>query len=88
MEACKIVGIGIERAKKTVLTTTQNAARDVTIPLTKVFRTRQEIFWRQRFFGMTNTDTIIAGVRSALGNNLAHIYVMDSVYVRIYPFGT
>ena len=67
-----------------ILTTTQNAVRDVTRPLTKLFKTRQSIFLRRRFLGTTYKYTMIAGVRSALGNKVAQVYVTEFGDVSIY----
>ena len=36
--------------------------------------------------GIIYTDTTIAGVKSAAGNRVAHVYVTGLFYVRIYTF--
>ena len=78
-------GIRTKRAKKMIMDTTQNAVRDVAMHLTKQFRTRQEMFWWQRFCGTKYMDTMIAGMKSASGNRLAQVYVTNLGDIRINP---
>ena len=67
---------GVERAKKTIMSTTQNAVWGVTIHLMKRFWTRQEMFRRRRFKGIEYTDTMIVGVKSVSGDRVSMVYVI------------
>ena len=78
-------GIGIEWAKKIIMVTAQNSSRDVMTPITKRFWMRQAMFRRQRFRGMEYTNTMIAGVKYASGEKVAHVYVTDFSEFIIYP---
>ena len=69
-------GFGVERAKKTIMSTTQNAVWGVTIHLMKRFWTRQEMFRRRRFKGIEYTDTMIVGVKSMSGDRVSMVYVI------------
>ena len=55
----QMCGIGIEQAKKSIMASTQNFIRGLTIPLTKQFRTRQAMFRFRWFRGETYTNTMI-----------------------------
>ena len=77
-------GIVIERAKKIIMATTQNSVWGVTIPLTKRFWTRKEMFIHQWLSGTTYTNTMIAGIKSVSVDRVAHVYVTDFGEIRIY----
>ena len=81
----KMWGIGIERAKKTVQETTQQAVRDVTKPLTRRFRTRKALLRRRRFRGTTYSDTAFAKFKSARGNTCIQVFVTDFGLSVAYP---
>ena len=76
--------IGIERAKKIIMATTQNVVWDVTIPRTKRFWTIQAMFKHQWLSRTTYTYTMTAGIKYMSGDRVAHIYVTDFVDIIIY----
>ena len=78
-------GIEIERAMTNMMATTQNAVQDLSRPLTKRFRMRQEMLRCRRFSRTTYTKTMIAGIRYASGNRFAQVYVTNFGDIRIYP---
>ena len=77
--------VGIKRSNKTITSTTQNAGRDVTIPLKNRFQTRQSMFWHCQFLGTIYTGTMISGVNFASDKKFDQVYVTDFGGVRIYP---
>ena len=84
-ELSQMWGIGIKRAKKTILANAHNSVQDVTRTLTKRLRTRQEIFRQRWLHGKTYTYTMLAGRKYESGNRVAQEYITDFGYIMIYP---
>ena len=84
-EISQMWGIGIKRAKKTILANAHNSVQDVTRTLTKRLRTRQEIFRQRWLHGKTYTYTMLAGRKYESGNRVAQEYITDFGYIMIYP---
>ena len=82
----KMWGVVIKIDKYTILATTNNDDRDVTIPLNERLITRKAMLQWRLFRGQIYMDTIIYGVKYASGNKVDQMYVADFGDFRIYPF--
>ena len=80
----QMCGIGIDKSKKFVSTTTQRSVCNVSQPLSQQFRTRQSLFRKSRFRGRVYTDTMF-GIKSMRGNKISQIFVTDFGDIQVFP---
>jgi hypothetical protein len=78
--------IGLPKAKKTLLVTTQRGTRTVAFPsLEARFRTNDRQLRYRRLNTALYTDTMFASTISTRGNSCAQVFVNDLEWVRSFP---
>jgi hypothetical protein len=78
--------IGLDKAKKTLLVTTQRGTRTVAYPsMDARFRTNDRQLRYRRLKTALYTDTMFASTVSTRGNTCAQIFVNDLEWVRSFP---
>jgi hypothetical protein len=76
--------IGLETAKATLAVTTQNGVRTAVHPMSRWLRVDHLHLHRPRLKGMWYLDTLIANVKSLLGNKCANVFTNGN-YTKVVP---
>ena len=78
-------GIGLEKAKATLMCATQKAIRSAIMPLTRRYRTDMMSQRLRRLSTTWYTDTLFAKEKSLLGNTCAQIFTDGEGFTYVHP---